>query len=192
MVDKSKTKKGSWRDSPTMKAFKEFKQPRQLFRGYTALAARNLPFTAMQFPMYEHLKRLGHDYRKKNGTATGSLKETATITAVSAGAAGSLAAFITTPVDVVKTRIMLSAASDGAETTEAALQDKATQALRQKSGVAVGKEILAENGVKGLFRGAGLRAVWTALGSGLYLGVYESGRIWLGERRTGKKELHEP
>ena len=28
-----------------------------------------------------------------------------------------------------------------------------------------------------------MRAVWTMLGSGLYLGVYESGRIYLAGRR---------
>jgi len=39
---------------------------------------------------------------------------------------------------------------------------------------------MAESGVKGLFRDGSLRAAWTALGSGLYLGVYESGGVWLG------------
>jgi len=42
--------------SVTIQALKQFQRPSQLWRGYTALAARNLPFTAMQFPMFEHLK----------------------------------------------------------------------------------------------------------------------------------------
>lgn len=58
--------------SVTLEALKRFRKPAQLWRGYTALAARNLPFTAMQFPMFEHLKRTIKDYRQKKGTATGS------------------------------------------------------------------------------------------------------------------------
>lgn len=52
-----------------------------------------------------------------------------------------------------------------------------------KSSLAVAREVFRENGVKGLFRGGSLRAAWTALGSGLYLGVYETGKGFLEERR---------
>jgi solute carrier family 25 S-adenosylmethionine transporter 26 len=175
MVRRSKdgTPKGG--KSPTLEVIKHFKKPSQLFRGYTALAARNLPFTAMQFPMFEHLKRTIREHRKQKGTATGTLLETSLITAVSAGSAGSVAAVITTPIDVVKTRIMLSAGEDGD-----------AKAGNRKSGLTVAKEVLKESGVKGLFRGGALRGVWTALGSGLYLGVYESGRVYLGDRRKAK------
>ncbi|KAI9867340.1 MAG: hypothetical protein M1830_005831, partial [Pleopsidium flavum] len=37
--------------SATMMALRKFKKPGQLWTGYTALAAKNLPFTARQFPM---------------------------------------------------------------------------------------------------------------------------------------------
>lgn len=179
----------------SLQALRQFKKPSQLFRGYTALAARNLPFTAMQFPMYEHLKMMITRHRKEKQTHTGSLLETALVTAVSAGSAGSVAALATTPVDVVKTRIMLAAANEGSasdankEVEEAMKKGKSAEALAKekgttrKSGLTVAKEVFRENGVKGLFRGGLLRAGWTALGSGLYLGAYESGRLWLGNRR---------
>ncbi|KAL3420816.1 hypothetical protein PVAG01_07261 [Phlyctema vagabunda] len=184
--------------SVTMQALRKFKNPTQLWTGYTALAARNLPFTAMQFPVFEHLKVTLRSAREKNGTATGSLLETATITAISAGSAGSVAAVITTPVDVVKTRIMLAAAGSTSEAEarkeaeSASRRGETLEALaRQKGGsrkgsLTVAREVFAESGVKGLFRGATLRAVWTALGSGLYLGVYESGKIWLGDQREAE------
>lgn len=187
--------------SPTLQTLKTFKSPSQLFRGYTALAARNLPFTAMQFPLFEHMKKLIKERRKKNGTFTGTLSETATITGICAGSAGSIAAVITTPVDVVKTRIMLAAAGDGSKEAakklaeEAKGQGKSAEQLAKekggsrKNGVQVAKEIYRDAGVKGLFRGAILRAVWTAAGSGLYLGVYESGRVWLGDRRKMDEDL---
>jgi len=120
--------------------------------------------------------------------------ETALTTAISAGTAGSLAAVITTPVDVVKTRIMLSAADESSEAAakkeveKAQKQGHSLDKLAQKKGVTkkssfiVAREVMQESGVKGLFRGGLLRAAWTALGSGLYLGVYESGRVWLGDR----------
>ncbi|KUJ07966.1 mitochondrial carrier protein-like protein [Mollisia scopiformis] len=182
----------AFQPSVTIQALKQFKHPSQLWRGYTALAARNLPFTAMQFPMFEHLKESIKQYRQKSGTYTGSLMETALMTAVSAGSAGSLAAVITTPVDVVKTRIMLSATGEASEAEakkEIARARKEGHSIEKlanrkgvtrKSGLTVAKEVLAESGVKGLFRGGTLRAAWTALGSGLYLGVYDSGRVWLG------------
>ena len=138
--------------------------------------------------------------------SSGSLWETGTVTAISAGSAGAVAAVITTPIDVVKTRIMLSAADSDqprgeeqkkiisqleAEGKDAKAEiEKAQQAARggRAGGLAVGREILRTEGMKGLFRGGALRGLWTALGSGLYLGVYESGRRYLESRRTGINE----
>jgi solute carrier family 25 S-adenosylmethionine transporter 26 len=177
--------------SGTLQALKHFKRPFQLWRGYTTLAARNLPFTAMQFPMFEHLKASITEHRKKNGSYKGGVIETAAITAVSAGSAGSVAAWITTPVDVVKTWIMLSAAGDnqdseakkGAEKSRSKGQIvgelASKKGVSKKSSLVVAHEVLNESGIKGLFRGATLRAAWTALGSGLYLAMYESGRVYL-------------
>ena len=178
--------------SATLQTIRKFKHVSQLWRGYTALAARNLPFTAMQFPMFEHLKTTIKQHRKDKGTFTGTLSETAMITAISAGSAGSVAAVITTPVDVVKTRIMLSAMGETSEKTareeleKSKNQGKSLKELAEKtggskkSGFVVAQEVYRDSGMRGLFRGGTLRAAWTALGSGLYLGVYESGRVWLG------------
>jgi solute carrier family 25 S-adenosylmethionine transporter 26 len=150
----------------------------------------------MQFPMFEHLKKNIKEYRKENGSYTGELFETAMITAVSAGSAGSVAALITTPVDVVKTRIMLSAAGEKSEEEAKKEIERARQrgqsldklasekGVTKKNGFTVAREVFKESGVKGLFRGGILRAAWTALGSGLYLGVYDSGRVWLGDQRN--------
>lgn len=187
--------------SVTLQALKQFKRPSQLWSGYTALAARNLPFTAMQFPMFEHLKASIREHRKSNGTFTGGISETALITAVSAGSAGSIAALLTTPVDVVKTRIMLSAAGESSEhqtkndVERAKRQGQSLEKLAsekgitKKGGLTVAREIFQKDGIKGLFRGGVLRAAWTALGSGLYLGAYESGRLWLGDRHEGNHEM---
>ena len=204
MVKKSATDSSRAFDSnATRQAFKKFKKPSQLWRGYTALAARNLPFTAIQFPVFEHLKKAIAEYRREHSLSTGTLLEKAVVTGISAGSAGSVAAVITTPIDVIKTRIMLGAASDDRNDTRQAQSamkqveaqgkdaktelEKAQQAAKAGRGgtLAVGKEILRVEGVKGLFRGGALRGAWTALGSGLYLSVYESGRAYLEDRRKG-------
>ena len=50
-------------------------------------------------------------------------------------------------------------------------------------GFTIGKKIFRTKSIEGLFRGDALRSAWTALGSGLYLDVYESSRTYLDSRR---------
>ena len=149
----------------------------------------------MQFPMFEHLKASILASRKKkrrNQSPDGeegneSILARGIITAVSAGSAGSVSAVITTPIDVVKTRIMLDAGESDKNPISTSTLPK-SRSHRRKNGLTVGREVFAKEGLKGLFRGGALRAAWTALGSGLYLGVYESGRSWLEEGRLAKGE----
>lgn len=204
------------RDSPssssaTIQALVKFKRnPVALWRGYGALAGRNLPFTALQFPMFEWFKEVFGSWRD-NGSGDGaesSLLKHAGVTALAAGSAGSIAAVITTPIDVVKTRIMLAASSTFAnqdmklKNTDAARKFKAgkvadafgtvVQAARpykkSNSSWAIGREIVREHGWKGLMRGGALRAAWTMIGSGLYLSVYEGGRLYLEQARLRSDE----
>ena len=179
----------------TRTALRRFNSPSQLWRGYTALAARNLPFTAMHFPMFEHLKKMLLARRPSHRKEADALLERGIITGVAAGAAGSVAAVTTTPIDVIKTRIMLAAGQsqgdgpgqDGKKNAAAVEMERADAPSRAKKGqpstLAVGREVFRVEGVRGLFRGGALRGAWTALGSGLYLAVYESGRAWLERRR---------
>jgi solute carrier family 25 (mitochondrial S-adenosylmethionine transporter), member 26 len=213
MVDNSKSDRP--RVNATIETMKRFRHnPLALWRGYTALASRNLPFTALQFPMFERIKESVRRYRDERGIRTNTLLESGLITAFSAGTGGSIAAVITTPIDVVKTRIMLAAAESAAEdqqatdktgkSTKEATKDATGRTLQsakqnlveaarnlakppsRKGSMEIAREIMAEHGVKGLFRGGALRGIWTMLGSGLYLGCYESTRIYLAARRGEK------
>ncbi|OZJ04896.1 hypothetical protein BZG36_02513 [Bifiguratus adelaidae] len=70
------------------------------YRGYLTTVAREIPFTCIQFPIYEYCKKLytqiyNEPIHPMQAALCGSL-------------AGGLAAAATTPLDVVKTRIMLS------------------------------------------------------------------------------------
>lgn len=168
---------------------------RRLLSGYTALVARNLPFTAIQFPAFEALRARIWQSRGSGSGSPGTragLLETGVVTGTSAGLAGSFAAVVTTPMDVVKTRMMLSPSDTrysgkGGEAVEGvhseAGADKRGYGRQSRGGLAVARQVVIEKGVTGLFRGSVIRAVWTAVGSGLYIGMYEVSRIWLTRRR---------
>ncbi|TDZ39259.1 S-adenosylmethionine mitochondrial carrier protein [Colletotrichum spinosum] len=151
---------------------------RRLWSGYTALVARNLPFTALQFPIFEHVRTTVRRSRKRgriNGEET--LLQTGVVTGGSAGAAGAFAAWITTPSDVVKTRMMLNAGSGDNGDGGGGSGNGSSQ--KQRGSLEVTREVYQQHGMRGLFRGGLLRAAWTALGSGLYLGTYEMSKVWL-------------
>ncbi|KAG8168922.1 hypothetical protein KVR01_001671 [Diaporthe batatas] len=210
-----------WRNSTSIQAFRDLAAPgdaggpaRRLLTGYTALVARNLPFTALQFPIFEALRRRIWESRDRQAKATHTPKdrqdgdgaargerrveqgavargllETGLVNGASAALSGAVAAVVTSPADTVKTRMMLFA---GQERQQRALLEKQGQELRERrkqlegaarrqglNGMQVARLIYQEKGVHGLFRGGLLRASWTALGSGLYLGTYEVAKVWL-------------
>lgn len=109
------------------------------------------------------------------------LIERAGLTGLSASVSGSIASVVTTPIDVVKTRVMLSAGEGAAVEMESGGQRASKSPGR--GAWAVGKHIVKDEGVRGLFRGGMVRSVWTAVSLSLYLGLYEGGRFYLENRR---------
>jgi solute carrier family 25 S-adenosylmethionine transporter 26 len=184
---------------------------KSIWRGYWALAGRNIPFTAMQFPLYEHFRAMlakkvglqerkggmvsqaghqgipadrkdvmtGDEARKRayqtiqRSSSSSPSKQGATpykhyveaglVSGASAALAGAISALITTPLDLLKTRVMLQSPSE----------KESFPTIR-----AIAADIWKREGFAGLMRGGTLRCAWTALGAGVYLGAYESGREW--------------
>ncbi|PWN21925.1 mitochondrial carrier [Microstroma glucosiphilum] len=186
---------------------------RTFVRGYLALAGRNLPFTAMQFPLYEHFRqdfsrrwdvKLGSDTdsgevlledssssdskgRRSNSTQSSStssgsksvrqeIVNPGLVAASSASLAGSIAALLSTPIDNAKTRIMVAADSHDSRTP-------------QSGTIKTMINIYTKEGFRSLWKGGALRSAWTALGAGIYLGSYESGRLWWKRRQRGIEEV---
>lgn len=157
----------------------------------------------MNFPIFEAVKgylvdrrrrRLGYNTatngadtaRGRRGIQEEPVFERAVLTGVAASISGSIASVVTTPIDVVKTRMMLAAASDsssGASTVAAVSRGKGNSIW------AVGGRIFREEGVRGLFRGGAIRVVWTAISFCIYLSMYEGGRFYLEKRRAMRAEL---
>ncbi|KAJ5794203.1 hypothetical protein N7457_000802 [Penicillium paradoxum] len=179
-------------------------RPWRLWNGYTALVGRNLPTTALQFPLFEYVRSHLIDRRRtQKATRTNTnrpsseqsdqLIERAGLTGISAALAGTITSTVTTPIDVIKTRVMLSATDAG---TQAGARDsKVVASLAQpktksyKLPITVGRDIVDHEGIRGLFKGGLIRAGWTAIASGLYLSLYEGGRFYLESRRKKRDQL---
>ena len=125
-----------------------------LYNGYFSLAARELPFDLIQFPMYEAMKA---ELRRRSGSEELPVWQSSLCGSVS----GAFAAGLTTPLDVVKTRIMTEEAS---------------------SVVGAFKSILAEEGASALFCGVIPRMIWISLGGAIFFGGYEATRKMLEPR----------
>ena len=186
--------------------------PWRLWSGYTALVGRNLPFTGIQFPLFEYVRSHVIDWRRRRKSArekanTGDsstrqpsekreqLVERAGLTGISAAVSGTFASLVTTPIDVIKTRVMLSASDyagdggSGSATSDAGTEGRSSGKPTKgasKGTIAVGRGIFQKDGIRGFFKGGAIRAGWTAVAMSLYLGLYEGGRLYLENRR---KEL---
>lgn len=78
---------------------------RGIYRGFTSTLLREIPFSLIQFPIWEYLKA--------NWTPTTGTELTPAAVAACGAIAGGIAAAITTPLDVAKTRIMLAEKYEG-------------------------------------------------------------------------------
>jgi solute carrier family 25 (mitochondrial S-adenosylmethionine transporter), member 26 len=91
----------------SLSAFKEIVAARHeslfrgLYRGFGITIMREIPFTMIQFPLYEAMKRW-------RANRTGRVKVNAFEAAVCGSISGGIGAGFTTPLDVLKTRIMLA------------------------------------------------------------------------------------
>ncbi|KAL4872677.1 hypothetical protein BDV12DRAFT_183009 [Aspergillus spectabilis] len=135
---------------------------RELYRGASITIAREIPFTVLQFTMWEAMKEI---YAKRRQQASGaglgtavSAQVPASTSAMFGSIAGAISAGLTTPLDVIKTRVMLARRGDGAE---------------GNSGVRI-KDVVQEISKEGLgafFRGIQPRIAWIGIGGAVFLGT---------------------
>jgi solute carrier family 25 S-adenosylmethionine transporter 26 len=120
-----------------------------LYRGTASTLMRDFPFMVSLFSSYDFIK-----YQKQKREQEGNNMSTLEFT-LTGGLSGGFAGFITTPCDVIKTRIMTSSNKN----------QNITNTMI---------ELLQENGFKSLFRGAGYRTVWWFGICSIFFPVYEN------------------
>lgn len=122
-----------------------------LYKGASACLLRDVPFSAIYFPAYSHLKRdlfhEGPDHKLKISELL-----------ISGAIAGMPAAYFTTPADVIKTRLQVEARKG--QTVYNGIVDAATKIMR-------------EEGFKAFFKGGPARIFRSSPQFGVTLTVYE-------------------
>ncbi|KAI8936225.1 hypothetical protein NX059_006651 [Plenodomus lindquistii] len=119
---------------------------KELYRGWSITIIREVPFTVIQFPLWEALKRyrLAQTGREQVSGLEGGLL---------GSVAGAVAAGVTTPLDVLKTRMML--------------------AREKQPMLTMLRSILKESGPGAFFAGIGPRVGWISVGGAIFLGSYQ-------------------
>ncbi|KAI3317607.1 mitochondrial carrier [Xylariaceae sp. AK1471] len=125
---------------------------RELYRGWGITVMREVPFTVIQFPLWEALKGWGRRRKQQEGKST-AVEVSAGESALYGSISGAVAAGITTPLDVLKTRVMLS--------------------KERESVITVLRDLFASHGVRPFFAGIGPRVMWISAGGAIFLGSYQ-------------------
>jgi len=200
---------------------------RGFYAGYASTVLREIPFDAIEFSLYERLKAARERERAEAeaereragggaGAGGGGARRGAKVellwweNALAGCAAGAVAAAVTTPLDVVKTRLMtqrrlqqmqavVAAPAEAASAAAAAaaapprlaaaaaaaatgVQAEAAQVLYTGWADAL-RRIYAEEGFRALFSGLVPRVTWIAMGGAVFIGSFEELK-----RRLGKQD----
>ncbi|KAF9919566.1 mitochondrial aspartate-glutamate transporter agc1 [Linnemannia zychae] len=122
-----------------------------LYKGASACLLRDIPFSAIYFPVYAHLKKDIFQEGPDNKLTIGQLL-------ISGAVAGMPAAYFTTPADVIKTRLQVEAKKG--QSTYTGIMDAA-------------RKIYAEEGFRAFFKGGPARIFRSSPQFGTTLMVYE-------------------
>lgn len=127
-----------------------------LYKGVTACLMRDVPFSAIYFPTYAHLKKDLFNFDPKDRKKRNKLK---TWELLAAGAlAGMPAAYLTTPFDVIKTRLQI---------------DPRKGETHYTGIIHAFKTILREESFRSFFKGGAARVLRSSPQFGFTLAAYE-------------------
>jgi hypothetical protein len=136
--------------------------PRGLFTGYLPTVLEDVPDMAVKFATYETMRQM---HQKLFPGRPASVQEDFAMGAFS----GALAAAATTPLDVIKTNMMCTAA------VRPSMRGAAAQ-------------VLAQGGPKAFFRGVGTRALSNGINSAVFFCFFEAIRTSISEQK--QREQH--
>ncbi|KAL1218021.1 Protein MITOFERRINLIKE 1 [Cardamine amara subsp. amara] len=143
-----------------------------LYAGYSATLLRNLPAGVLSYSSFEYLKVAVLEKTKQNNLEP--------LQSVCCGAlAGAISASITTPLDVVKTRLMTQIHVEAVNKLGTAMYSGVAGTVRQ---------ILKEEGWVGFTRGMGPRVVHSACFSAIGYFAFETARLTILNEYLKRKE----
>ncbi|XP_028555953.1 S-adenosylmethionine carrier 1, chloroplastic/mitochondrial isoform X3 [Dendrobium catenatum] len=132
---------------------------RGLYAGYSSFLLRDIPFDAIQFCIYEQL-RIGYRVAAKRELSDPEI-------AVIGAFAGAITGAITTPLDVLKTRLMTQGS------------------IKHYGGLlSCTNTIIKEEGLAALFQGIGPRVLWIGIGGSIFFGVLEKTKALLAHQNS--------
>lgn len=124
---------------------------RGLYSGFLSSISRDVPYVVLQMPMWEFFKKTVARHSSRT-------EVTATESGLCGSLAGAIAAVITTPLDVAKTRIILL--------------DRSCPTYSENPLYMIAR-IYKREGVRRLFSGVTPRVVWLSLGGFIYFSAYD-------------------
>ncbi|KAK4760949.1 hypothetical protein SAY87_005842 [Trapa incisa] len=134
------------------------------YAGYSSFLLRDLPFDAIQFCIYEQL-RIGY-----KAAARRDLNDPEN--AIIGAFAGALTGAITTPLDVIKTRLMVQGSANKYRGVFDCVQT-----------------IVQEEGSSAFLKGIGPRVLWIGIGGSIFFGVLERTKRLLAQRHSKRTSL---
>lgn len=135
-----------------------------VYRGYGVTIMRDIPFSMIQYPLWELLKSLTAPNLSDN------LK--LFVDSCHGSVAGAVASGITTPLDVAKTRIQLAEVEDCGGPECGVGGNSAKTGSQTQNPIRVLRTIYRQKGIAGVFSGFVPRVLWTTIGGFIYFGTY--------------------
>lgn len=141
------------------------------YQGFGTTLMREIPFAFVQFPIYEALKKTIRKFKESNGSSLYSIES-----AFCGSFSGAIAAAVTTPLDVIKTRLMLGSDAHGIPyngflDTYSRLRIEGLEKARSTPSASTLGRLLGSYNI--FFSGVGPRVMWISIGGFVFFGAYE-------------------
>lgn len=141
---------------------------RGLWNGYTATLLRDVPFSALYWPMYEQTKlQMSRPHHTK--------RQTFTVHFLSGALAGSVASTLTLPFDVIKTHKQIDMGEKDIMKVKPG---------RSGTNLSIAKELVREQGASALFTGLIPRLLKVAPACAIMISSYEMGKNYFRQQNA--------
>jgi len=152
---------------------------RGLWNGYTATLLRDVPFSALYWPLYELTRETLRDQRDNLQLQhrLNVQENSFLVNFVSGAVAGSVASTITLPFDVIKTIKQIELAEKDIMKVSPG---------RSRSNMAIAKELISEQGFRSLFSGLTPRLLKVAPACAIMISSYEFCKEFFGQQNANR------